>query len=338
MATHSTATSQPDPQRILAALNAYQQTYALKAAIELDLFTRIGEGAGTAPEIAKASHASERGVRILCDYLALQGFLTKEKGKYALTRDAAVFLDKRSPAYMGSIAGFLGHSRNMANFENLAEVVRGGRPPDLGHMNPEDPIWVEFARSMAPLMAASAAQLAPLVAERGKPIKVLDIAAGHGVFGIAVATHNRAAEVFAVDWKNVLELAAANAAQAGVSARYHTIPGSAFEVDFGGAYDVVLVPNFLHHFDPPTNGKLLRKIRGSMHPQGLLAIAEMVPDEDRLSPPFAAAFSLTMLANTPAGDAYTLSQLEHMLAEAGFQQIRPHSLGQGPMSVVLARA
>jgi 2-polyprenyl-3-methyl-5-hydroxy-6-metoxy-1,4-benzoquinol methylase len=158
------------------------------------------------------------------------------------------------------------------------------------------------------------------------------------MYGIAVARHNAAAEVFAVDWKNVLEVAAANAAQAGVSGRYHTIPGSAFEVDFGTGYDVVLLPAFLHHFDPPTNVELLRKIRASMQPHGLLAIVEMIPDEDRLSPPFAAAFSLTMLANTPAGDAYTLTELEQMLQSAGFHQIRPHALGLQPMTVMLSRA
>jgi 2-polyprenyl-3-methyl-5-hydroxy-6-metoxy-1,4-benzoquinol methylase len=338
MATYPTATPQATPMGILGALGAYQQTYALKGAIELDLFTRIGEGARTAAEIATRCQASERGVRILCDYLALIGFLTKSQGSYELTPEAALFLDKRSPAYLGSIAGFLAHDRHTARFRDVASVVRRGRPADLGNMGPDDPVWVEFARCMAPLMAPVATHLAPLLGEQGRASKVLDIAAGHGLYGISVAQHNAAAQVFAVDWKPVLEVAREHAAQAGVASRYHTIPGSAFEVDFGTEYDAVMVPAFLHHFDPPTNVGLLRKIRAAMKPEGLLVVVEMVPNEDRLSPPFEAAFSMMMLGSTPAGDAYTLRQLEQMLQQAGFREIRAHPLPQVPMTAILSRA
>jgi 2-polyprenyl-3-methyl-5-hydroxy-6-metoxy-1,4-benzoquinol methylase len=338
MATHPTAAPQPNPMSILGTLSAYQQTYALKGAIELDLFTRIGEGARRAAEIAKRCEASERGVRILCDYLALIGFLTKSEGAYELTPEAALFLDKRSPAYLGSMAGFLAHDRHTARFRDLASVVRRGGPADLGNMGPDDPVWVEFARCMAPLMAPAAAQLAPLLGEQGQASKVLDIAAGHGLYGISVAKHNAAAEIFAVDWKPVLEVAQEHAAQAGVSSRYHTIPGSAFEVDLGTEYDAVMVTAFLHHFDPPTNVGFLRKIRAAMKPGGFLAVVEIVPNEDRLSPPFAAEFSMMMLGSTPAGDAYTLRELEQMLQQAGFREIRPHPLAHMPMLAILSRA
>jgi methylase of polypeptide subunit release factors len=114
-------------------------------------------------------------------------------------------------------------------------------------MAPDDPAWVEFARSMTPMMGAAASQVAPLVAEQGRAIKVLDVAAGHGLYGIHIAKHNAAAEIFAVDWKNVLEVARDNAAQAVVATRFHSIPGSAFEVDLGMGYDVVMLPAFVHH-------------------------------------------------------------------------------------------
>src|SRR6185436_8703132 len=103
-----------------------------------------------------------------------------------------------------------------------------------------------------------------VAAGEGRKCKVLDIAAGHGIFGITIARHNPNAEIYAVDWASVLEVAKENAQAIGVAARHHTIPGSAFDVDLGDGYDVALLTNFLHHFDPPTNEKLLRRIHAAM--------------------------------------------------------------------------
>ena len=157
-------------------------------------------------------------------------------------------------------------------------------------------------------------------------MKVLDIAAGHGMFGITFAQHHPGAEVFAVDWPNVLEVAKENAQKLGVAERYSTIPGSAFDVAFGQGYDVVLLTNFLHHFDPPTCETLLRKVHAALSEGGRAVTLEFVPNEDRVSPPPPAAFSLMMPGSTPAGDAYTFAELERMFAEAGFSHSELHPL------------
>jgi 2-polyprenyl-3-methyl-5-hydroxy-6-metoxy-1,4-benzoquinol methylase len=313
---------------VFDTLNAYQKTMALKGAIELELFTHIADGATTAAEIAQRCHAAERGVRILCDFLAINGLLTKSNGAYQLTVDSQAFLSKRSPTYIGSVAGFLAHDRHTAHFKDVAGAVRKGGSVDEGNMAPDDPVWVEFARSMAPMMEIISRRLAPLVAEPGRPMKVLDVAAGHGVYGIAVARHNPAAEVVAVDWDNVLAVARENATRAGVASRFRTIPGSAFDVDFGSGYDLVLLPAFLHHFDPPTNVRLLKKIRAAMKPDGTLVTLETMPNDDRVSPSSAAAFSMMMLCTTPSGDAYTFRELDQMFRDAGFGESRLHDLGE----------
>jgi len=180
---------------------------------------------------------------------------------------------------------------------------------------------------MAPMMAMPAQLLAKLVDSAGnQKLKVLDIAAGHGLFGIAFATHNHQAEVVAVDWAKVLEVATENANQAGVADRHSTIAGSAFDVDYGSGYDLVLLTNFLHHFDPPTCETLLRKVHASLADGGRAVTLEFVPNEDRISPPDAAAFSVMMLGSTPSGDAYTFPELERMAANAGFASSEMHEL------------
>jgi ubiquinone/menaquinone biosynthesis C-methylase UbiE len=305
--------------RIFETLRAYQQTAALRAAIELDIFTAIGEGATTAADIAAKRGASERGVRILCDTIVTDGFLAKEDGHYRCALDAILFLDRRSPACIASVSEFLASPGNVTGSLSLADCVRKGGTVELGQgcVEPDNPFWVLFARAMAPMMAIPARMIAEQVAGTG-PMKVLDIAAGHGVFGIAIAQANPQAEITAVDWASVLEVAKENAVKAGVSERFHTLPGSAFDVEFGSDYDLVLITNFLHHFDPQTNERLLRKVYAALKPAGKAVTLEFCPNEDRVTPLSPARFAITMLLATAHGDAYTFRELESMFRNAGF--------------------
>ncbi len=321
--------TQPSPELFFANVNAYQRTEALKTAIELELFTAIAEGNHTADAIARRCQASERGIRPLCDFLVVMGFLTKESNRYSLTPDSASFLDRRSPAYMGGAIGFLLSPMTTERWKNLAQAVRHGGTPDVASSTvaPDHPVWVEFARGMAPMMAIPAELLAKyLNTNEVGTKKVLDLAAGHGLYGIAVARHNPNCEVWAVDWHNVLQVAKENAAAAGMKDRYHTLPGSAFDVEYGSGYDLVLMPNFLSHFDPPTCEKLLRKVHAALNPGGRAVILAMVPNEDRVSPSRPATFALMMLSSTPAGDAYTYPEYQQMLHNAGFRSSEKHPL------------
>src|SRR5690606_3390801 len=128
--------------------------------------------------------------------------------------------------------------------------------------------------------------------------------ASHGMYGLAFAEHNPAAQIVALDWAPVLQVARENAQAAGVAERFSTIAGNAFEVDLGSDYDVVLIPNFLHHFNADDCTKFLRRVHAALRPGGRVAIVEFVPNDDRVTPPEVATFSLIMLASTPAGDAY----------------------------------
>src|ERR1044072_2191054 len=187
----SAQTPQPSPEHFFRMVNSYQATAALKAAVELELFTAIAEGNRTAQSIAERCGASERGVRILCDYLVVVGLLTKDEGVYGLTQDSAIFLDRRSPAHMGGslelllapaviantegpagvgrrgVGGWLEFVRappRIANFDDVAGVVRrGGALSEAGGtVSVENPLWVKFARAMAPMAAPVAGALAPL--------------------------------------------------------------------------------------------------------------------------------------------------------------------------------
>lgn len=331
----------PSPERLFQALNAYQLTNCLRGAIELDLFTAVAEGNDTPATIARRVKASERGTRILCDYLTVAGFIEKHDSKYALSGDAAIFLDRRSPAYLGSITKFIATPQLRGYFDDIASVVRKGGTLSTQHGTVEEnnPIWVDFARAMAPLMQLPAQLMAEILAP-GLPqsAKVLDVAAGHGMFGITIAQKHATAQITALDWASVLDVAVENAAARGVGNRLHRLPGSAFGVDLGSGYDLVLLTNFLHHFDPPTCESLLKKIHASLKPSGRAATLEFVPNPDRVSPPAAATFSMMMLGTTDAGDAYTFAEFDQMFRNAGYRRSEAHPLTPSPETLIVSYA
>jgi SAM-dependent methyltransferase len=280
-------------------------------------------------------------MRILCDFLCINEILSKNDGNYYHTPTSAAFLDPASPACLASIASFLASPDIEGVYNQLANIVRAGRTvlPGSGSVEPENPLWVEFANNMAPMMGPMAAPLGAIVLDgRTGPIHVLDIAAGHGLFGIEIAKQNPVAEITGLDWSPVLGVALENARKAGVDSRYNMLPGSAFDVDFAGPYDAILLTNFLHHFDKPTNVDLLKKVRGALKPGGCAATLEFVPNEDRISPPMPAGFALTMLTTTASGDAYTYPELHAMYADAGFEKISEHPIPMSPHTVVMGIA
>lgn len=322
-------TPNASPGQFFETINAYQRTQALRAGVELDLFSALSEGPRSADELGQICQASSRGIRILADYLTILGFLKKSNERYELTLDSSVFLNRKSPAYLGGALQFLLAPSLVNCFSHLTEAVRKGGTAvsEEGTVSHDNPIWVDFARGMAPLMHMPAQLLLPFIGgDRGQPIRVLDVAAGHGMFGITVAQQYPKAHVTALDWKNVLAVAMENAIKAGVESRYQLLPGSAFDADWGGPYDIVLLTNFFHHFDLATCEQIAQRAYSALAPGGRAITLEFIPDSDRVSPPGTATFALTMLASTGHGDAYTFAEYEALFAKVGFAKSEFHPL------------
>jgi ubiquinone/menaquinone biosynthesis C-methylase UbiE len=331
---------QPSPDLFFKTITSYQDTAALRAGLELGIFTLLGDGPKSAADVARLGNCSPRGVRILCDNLTVQGFLTKTGDQYALTPDSAAFLNRNSPAYLGGTVGFLLSEGLTKCFGALTEAVRRGgtASSEKGTIEENHPIWISFARAMGGMMFPASNGLVELIViDADRPAKILDVAAGHGMWGLAFAKKYPRAEVVALDWAAVLEVARENAQRAGLSDRFSTIAGNAFEVDLGRNYDVVLIPNFLHHFNVADCVRFLKRVHAALHPGGRVAIVEFVPNEDRVTPPMAASFSLVMLATTPEGDAYTFAEYTRMLAEAGFRAPTAHPLPASMNEVIISK-
>jgi predicted nicotinamide N-methyase len=309
----------------------------MKTAIELDIFTAIGEGANTAVLLAQRISVSQRGADKLCNYMTMLGFLQKRDGRYALGEEAAAFLDRRSSAYLGAPASEASTDASQVEaFAMLTQAVRRGGTALAGGgtLAPEHPIWVAFARAAAGPGAHIAKLLADVLAEPTVgPAKVLDIAGGHGLYGIELAKRNPQAEVFAVEWPQVLALARVNAQAAGVLDRFHPIPGDALGVEFGLGYDLALITNFLP--DLATTERLLVKVRSALIEHGRVVLLESMLNDDRVSPAAAVALDLTLLATTPSGETRTAAELGKALENAGFTRVemRGESIGPGRIAI-----
>lgn len=330
---------EPNPVLLWDTIHGYQRSAALRAGVDLDLFTAIGAGSTDVSTIAQRCEASERGVRILCDFLTVAGLLSKEDGRYGLTPTSSAFLDRRSPTEMTSVIRFLHSPKQLSAFANLAQVVRQGGTelPRGGVTEPELDHWVTFAESMTPIIRPAAEFIAELATAHGRrPKRVLDIAAGHGLFGILLAQRSPDAHIVAQDWANVLPIAKRNAEAAGVADQYQLLPGDAFTVDFGIDFDSVLLTNFLHHFNKGECERILQRIYPCLNPGGHLFILEFVPNPDRVTPPIPASFSLMMLGLTPEGDAYTMQELEAMLLNCGFTHSELLQVPRSPQQVIVS--
>jgi 2-polyprenyl-3-methyl-5-hydroxy-6-metoxy-1,4-benzoquinol methylase len=319
----------------MEAVNGFQRTAVVRAAVEFDLFTAVGEGADTAEALAGRLGIAVKGARVLADALVIIHLLEKRDGRYLLTAESAFFLDRRSPRYLGDTIRFLLSEPILHAYAWFPDAVRkGGTAASAeGALAAEHPMWVEFARAMAPLMFTAVQTVVEVAMPAGD---VLDVAAGHGRYGIALLESGAARTVVALDWPNVLEVARANAAEAGVLDQWRALPGNALTTPLGGDYDTVLLPNFLHHFDPDTCRTFLQRIHAALRPGGRAVIVEYLPDDDRVTPSAAAWFAVQMLATTPSGDAYTLAEYTGFLTAAGFTEPSVHKVPGAARHVLVA--
>lgn len=327
--------TEPTPLRFIEAVNGFQRTAVIRTAMELDIFTVVGEGVETAEALAARLGIAEKGARVLADALVVLHLLTKSEGRYGLTAESALFLDRKSARFLGDSVKFQLSEAITGAYARFSEAVKkGGTASDgAGALEPEHPMWLEFAKGMAPLMYTTVLKVAEVAAPAGR---VLEVAAGHGKYGIGLLESGAAREVTALDWPGVLKLAEANAKEAGVAEQWRGLAGDALTTEWGTGYDTVLLANFLHHFDVAACRGILEKARAALTAEGRVVLVEHVPEEDRVSPSAPAWFAVQMLATTPAGDAYTLAEYTAMLLEAGFTEPTMHKVPGAARHVLVA--
>jgi len=312
------------PRRIAHLAWGYAPPLIIEAALEFHVFDLLDQGPRTVGELAAKSGASTRGLTAILNALVGLELLARHGARYTLTPESAAFLVSTKPGCHG---GFFQHmSRQVVpNWLQLQEAVRTGKPVMAGNREEQGAeFFAEFVEGLFPVSYRAAQILGEHlgVPKAAKRVSVLDIGAGSGVWGIALAQQSPHVTVRPVDWPRVLEVTSRMARQHGVGDRLDAAPGDLLEADFGTGHHIATIGHILHSEGPERSKLLLRKTFAALAPGGTVAIGEFVPNDDRTGPPLPLFFAVNMLIHTDSGDAFTFGEIAGWLKAAGFKNPR----------------
>jgi len=333
MSTSTTVT----PERIMQFSWGYVPTFLLETAIHHRVFDVLDAGPKTVKETAAATGASERGLRIIMNGLVGLNFLAKDGQRYTLTPESETFLVSTKPSFQG---GVLKHasSQLIPHWLHLNEVVATGKPAMSGNQEGAgSDFFQQFVVDIFPTSYPAAQVLAKELAlsKSTTPVRVLDLAAGSGVWGIALAQSSDKVTVTAVDWIDVLPATKKTVARFGLSDRFTFVAGDLDAADFGKDQNVATLGHILHSEGEARSRSLLHKVFAALAPGGTIAIAEFLVNEDRTGPVGSLFFAANMLVNTDEGDTFSFGEISLWLTEAGFTDARLLE-APGPSPLILA--
>lgn len=300
---------------------SFGKTQILRAAVDLDLFTHIDNGHETAAELAKAAGATERGVRILANALVGLEVLGKDGDRYTLTEASRTFLSRNSRACMGDWVTHMDQLKE--SWTHLADVVRTGEPPHKVESEEHGAeFFSKFVGSLFVMGKAGADVAAQSVVGNRRGLRILDVGAGSGVWGISFAQRDPEARVTVADFAQVIEVTKRFVAEFGMNDRFDFLPGNFRDTDLGESkYDVAILGHILHSEGENNSRQLLRKIRRALNEDGQLVIGEFLVDNNRQQNGFGLLFAVNMLVNTEQGDTFTFGEISRWLRDAGFGEV-----------------
>jgi SAM-dependent methyltransferase len=334
----TTSVSAPvTPERIMQFAWGYVPPLVLEAAIHHRIFDVLDSGPKTIVEVQKETGASERGLAAVMHALVGMDFLAKDKhGKFSLTPESSTFLVSNKPSFQG---GFIRHGSQqlIPKWLHLNKIVETGRPETA--VNAEKTgaeFFQEFVNDIFPLSFPAAQTLSRHLNENGgAAARVLDLAAGSGVWGIALAQGSEKVRVTAVDWPEVLPVTRKTVARFGLSERFSFVGGDLQEAEFDSGYTVATLGHILHSEGPERSRALIKKTFAALAPGGTIAIAEFLVNADRTGPVNGLFFAVNMLVNTDRGDTFSFEEISGWLKEAGFTNARKLD-APGPSPLILA--
>jgi len=336
MATTDQAHATPD--RLLQLLWGYAPPLILEAAIRHRIFDVLDNGPRTVEEVEEATGASARGLTAVMNALVGLGLLAKDApGRYALTAESAAFLVSTKPAFLGGMILHCGEQL-IPKWLRLNQIVATGKPVEA--VNQErlgGDFFSKFVEDIFPRSYGAAQKLASVLDldGAGELLSVLDLAAGSGVWGIALAQKSQRVRVTAVDWPEVIPVTRKTVARLGLMKRFRFVAGDLLAADFGSKHTVATLGHILHSEGAERSRAVLRRTFDALAPGGTIAVAEYLVNDERTEPLAGLLFAVNMLVNTDYGDTYSFREISGWLGEAGFVNMRTLE-APGPSPLILA--
>ena len=329
--------AQVTPERLMQFGSAYAPPLIIGAAVANNVFETLAGGAKNVEEVSRETGSSTRGLRAIMNALVGLDLLKKSGDKYALTPESDAFLISNKP---GTLAGFfsMNRVRLMQHWMKLDDIVRTGRPAEARNREgPGTEFFTELVENIIPMSYGSAQALADhlKVANAKNEVRVLDLASGSGIWGIALAQKSPPVQVTAVDWAGMIPTTKRITQKFGVADRFQFIEGDLLEADFGSGYDIATLGHILHSEGEERSRKLLKKTAAALKSGGTIAIGEWLVNDERTEPLNGLMFAVNMLVNTERGDTFSFNEIKRWLEEAGFKNARTLE-APGPSPLVLA--
>jgi SAM-dependent methyltransferase len=326
------------PDRVMQFAFGFGPPLLIETGVRLGIFDLLDKGPRALNEISTATKAPERGLRIVLNALVGLEFLTRDaKDRYALTEEASAFLVSGRNSFLGGLFKHIS-TQLLPPWQQLTDVVRTGKPAKpVNQESTGAPFFAEFVADLYPLNYRPAQTLADTVLQPlgDRPVSVLDLAAGSGIWSIAIAQKSPKVTVTAVDWPTVLEVTRKTAAKFGLESRFRFVAGDLQKADFGTGHQIATLGHILHSEGEQRSRQLLKKTFAALAPGATIAIAEWLVNDDRKGPPPALTFAVNMLVNTEQGDTFSFNEIKRWLEEAGFVKARTLEVA-GPSPLVLA--
>jgi ubiquinone/menaquinone biosynthesis C-methylase UbiE len=326
------------PERLQQLGFAYAPPLIISAAVNNKVFDALDGGAKTVEQLQNETGGSARGLRAIMDALVGMELLKKNrKWKYSLTPESQAFLISNKP---GSLAGFFGSVLPIlvSRWLRLTDIVRDGRPPVAVNQETEGTeFFSQLVETIIPMSYPGAQKLADhlKVAKAKEQMRVIDLAAGSGIWGIAVAQKSPQVRVTAVDWAGMIPTTKRITEKFGVRDRFDFIEGDLSDANFGSGYDVATLGHILHSEGEQRGRQLLKKTFRALKPGGTIAIAEWLVNDDRTKPLHSLMFAVQMLVNTEKGNTFSFNEIKKWLEDAGFKRVRKLE-APGPSPLILA--
>jgi hypothetical protein len=326
------------PERLQQFGFAYAPPLIISAAVNNKIFDTLESGAKTVDQVKKETGASARGLRSIMDALVGLELLKKDRqARYSLTSESEAFLISEKP---GTLAGFFGSvlPAIVSRWLRLTEIVSNGRPAFAVNQETEGTeFFSQLVETIIPMSYAGAQKLAEYlkIGKAKDETRAIDLAAGSGIWGIAVAQKSPRVRVTAVDWAGMIPTTKRITEKFGVRDRFDFIEGDLLEANFGSGYDVATLGHILHSEGEQRSRQLLKKTFHALKSGGTIAIAEWLVNDDRTKPLPSLMFSVQMLVNTEKGDTFSFNEIKNWLEDAGFKNVRRLE-APGPSPLILA--
>ena len=338
MATKTRGKKKVTPERLMELGNGYAPPLIITAAVNNKVFDALESGPKTIEQISKQTGASQRGLRAILNALVGLKLLKKDRQqKYSLRPESAAFLVSGKP---GSLAGMFGTivPRLASKWIGLTDIVRNGQPITAVNQELEGTeFFSKLVETIIPMSYPGGQKLGDhlKLAKTRNEVRVLDLAAGSGVWGIALTQKSPRVRVTALDWAGMIPTTKRVTEKFGVRDRFDFIEGDLLQANFGNGYDLATLGHILHTEGEERSRQLLKKTFRVLKPGGTIAIAEWLVNDDRTEPPHSLMFAVQMLVNSEKGDTFSFNEIKSWLEEAGFKKVRKLN-APGPSPLILA--